>query len=149
MLLHLPIKTKDEQHLLLSLLDRLEEKAYKKGQDEEEEAWSKDVLKDIRENSKNHDELYQVLTMYRERIKKMERIKVFLPFKPSKEFLYRVYEEFIPLGLKDAFVDYEVDDGVPLGGRVFYRGNYIDTSLRTGIESYLKSNRVVTNLIQK
>ena len=156
MILKTTLKTKEELDALLVFLDIIERKLYKKKilevsefkNEWEQYSWFDEVLERISQGSSNTTE--QKIELIEEIVKwarGLEQVKLVLPFKPSQDFIDKVWVEVAPSEPFGFVLDISVDKTMTSGGRMFHRGRYTDLTLKPKIENYFSKEDVITKYL--
>ena len=135
MILHLPIKTKDDLDELMTFVTKTETDSYKKGKSDDTSNKEKSKFKEIVEDLKDTE-----VSKYQERLSKFGRVTLVTPFKASNNFLGLVYDAFKQVfASSDYIIESEVDPRVKSGAKVFFRGTSLDLTLKSAIVDYLRT----------
>jgi hypothetical protein len=148
----LTLKTKDEFDALVVFLDIIERKLYKKEvlslTDFKEEwgsySWFDSVLKAFEQEMSG--KLESGIPFIKELLKwarGLEQVKLVIPFKPTQDFIDRIYSEVGPSEPAGFLLDILVDKNMLSGGKMFHRGRYTDLTLKPKLENYFSKEDVL------
>jgi hypothetical protein len=158
MIPNLTIRTKEERDTLLSVLDEAQESIFSgrpfdlstsKGQ------WDKyiwfeslrSLLESLKDESLTPRDKDQKIKDVRDYLATMEVVKISLSFVPSEEFIKNAYATLMALEPKGLIIEFLLDASISFGGKLFYKGRYVDLTLRSRISNLLEKEDAVNNYL--
>jgi hypothetical protein len=144
------IKTKEEKDALLSLLGEVTRKIFSEedskapviSDDWNRFSWFGDIkvfFKSLESGDSDYDTYTQEIKNISSWLADLPVIKLALPFEPTKHFVESAYETVSGLEPNGLILDIILDKSILSGGKLFFRGQYVDLTLRSRI-NYLLSN---------
>jgi hypothetical protein len=152
------IKTKEERDALLSFLDVTNRRIFSRentgtlviGNDWNRFSWFEDVntvFEGLKSENAGYDAYTQEIKDLTALVSRLPVIKIALPFEPTNDFVDKAYDEVSVLEPGGFILDVILDKSIIYGGKLFYRGQYVDLTLRSRINYLLSSENAVNKYL--
>lgn len=152
------IKTKEDRDALLSLLDSINQKVFKKegfseaivGSDWNRFSWFEDIksfFEALGPGNTGYDSYTQEIKNITGWVSGLPEIKIALPFEPTKEFVEKAYDIVFGLEPGGFILNITKDKLILSGGKLFYKGRYIDLTLRSRINYLLSTENGISRYL--
>lgn len=152
------IKTKEDRDALLSLLDSINQKVFKKegfsdaivDSNWNRYSWFQDVktlFEGLGPGNTGYDSYTQEIKNITGWVTGLPEIKIALPFEPSRDFVEKAYDTVSVLEPGGFILDVIMDRSILSGGKLFYRGRYIDLTLRSRINYLLSTENAISRYL--
>jgi hypothetical protein len=152
------IKTKEDRDALLSLLGSINQKVFTKegfgeaivGNDWNRFSWFGDVksfFEALGLGSTGYDSYTQEIKNITGWVSALPEVKIALPFEPTKEFVEKAYDIVSGLEPEGFVLDVTKDKSILSGGKLFYKGHYIDLTLRSRINYLLSTENAISRYL--